>query len=156
MSGDAKAATPKAKDKDTPDPRPAIPARKEQPTGVTVTAPDGARVARAEGATIRVLNAAENKVLATFQSGARVTALAFTADGQVVFSAGEDKELRAWSVPLRQEVYRTSLGDVPGLLTLSPQGKGVICTGGKYLIEVEAASGKIVVQGPPGTRTFLP
>jgi len=158
-TADIDKADPKPVDKDKAEPKPAekpaAPAKKEQ-AGLAVTSRDGSRVARADGTKIRIMDADEKKVLATFTAPAKVTALAFAPDAKVVYSAGEDKELSAWSLTTGQKLYHTPLDDVPGLMTVTPQGKGVICTGPKYLVEVDAATGRLATKGSPGSRTFLP
>lgn len=80
-----------------------------------------------------------------------MSALAFAPDGMVVYSAGEDQELTAWSLRTREKVFHSPLGDVPGLLTLSRDGKVMICSGSRYHVEVDAVRGTQISKGPPSS-----
>jgi WD40 repeat protein len=140
-------AKPVGPDKEKKDPPPALPEKKKEPMGVTATSPDGTQVARRDGSNIQIIDAKEKQILATIPTPGAVTALAFAPDGKVLFSSGEDQVLTAWSLPRGSQLFRTPLGAVPSSVEVSPDGKAVTCKGARFVVEVDAVSGKQISKG---------
>jgi WD40 repeat protein len=101
---------------------PALPHRE----GVRAVAfsPDGARLATAAGAAVRVWDTATGRELAVLRGHTReVDALAFTPDGTGLLSGGADRTVRLWDLASgrRRASYRWPVGKVNAVV-VAPDG----------------------------------
>src|SRR5262249_49774194 len=86
--------------------------RRESTGGAMALSPDGRVVARAANRIIRVIDANTERDLGELKGhGGTVESLVFSADGQHLFSAGDDGAVRVWAMPEgKQLLALTALG----------------------------------------------
>jgi hypothetical protein len=121
---------------------------KKAPPGPSSTS--GKLQARADGDTIRILDAGSGKEILAMKHPGPVMALAFTPDAHDLISAGKDRTVRCWDVPTGKIVWQYTFSNGIAQLSVSADGKTVAVTDDdKNSLLLDLRTGKLLKENRP-------